>query len=76
LTYAAPLGYTTRHMDRNQTGRERLAPVRTRDIRVACGVSRQTIHAWRTGRSRPSLEAMLRLRELFGIPVEAWAKEA
>ena len=37
------------------------------------GVSQQAVYAWVAGTSKPSLERMIKLRDLLGIAVEDWA---
>ena len=37
--------------------------------------TQQAVSAWANGTSKPSLERMLKLQSLYGIPVEAWAEE-
>ena len=35
-------------------------------------VSRQTIHRWEAGTSVPTTENLLRLSELYGVPLDVW----
>jgi transcriptional regulator with XRE-family HTH domain len=37
--------------------------------------SQQAVSAWVNGQAKPSLERMLKLEHLFGIPVASWAEE-
>jgi transcriptional regulator with XRE-family HTH domain len=42
------------------------------DVGRACGVTKQAVHYWLAGAWRPALPTMVRLREVYGIEVEAW----
>lgn len=44
------------------------------EIAKRVGVSRQMVWAWAEGKSRPSLEHMIALREEYGLEVEGWVK--
>jgi transcriptional regulator with XRE-family HTH domain len=47
--------------------------ITTEALAAALGVSEDTIYAWLAGRKTPGLPAALRLEQVAGIPVEAWA---
>lgn len=46
------------------------------DIANKLGVTQQAVSAWVHGGSRPSLERMMLLERLFGIPIQSWAEDA
>lgn len=39
------------------------------------GVSRQTVSRWETGQIKPSADNLLRLSQLWGVPVDAFLKD-
>lgn len=42
------------------------------DVGRQCGVTKQAVHYWLLGSWRPALPTMVRIREVYGIDVEAW----
>lgn len=44
-------------------------------LAIKLGVSRQAVHAWLTGISRPDLDHAFKLHALTGIPVDDWCRE-
>jgi transcriptional regulator with XRE-family HTH domain len=44
-------------------------------VAEALDCSQQAVSAWVNGTSKPSLERMLKLEQLYGIPVAAWAED-
>lgn len=45
-------------------------------LAALAGLHRSLIYSYLSGRRRPGLQTALVLRDLTGIPVEAWAKPA
>jgi transcriptional regulator with XRE-family HTH domain len=39
------------------------------------GVSPQAVSGWVVGKSKPAPEQMVRIEDLFGIPMRAWTEE-
>ncbi len=42
------------------------------DIAKACGVSKQSAHAWANGTEKPGQTKRALLKKIYGIPVDAW----
>ena len=57
--------------------KERLKKLRTNqkrtleDVGKAAGVEKQTVHGWESGKSQPSLDALIKLAALFGVTTDA-----
>lgn len=67
------------HEERLQTLREEHGMSQL-ELAEQLGVSRQTVSRWETGQIKPSADNLLRLSQLWGVPVDAllkdgWAEE-
>lgn len=45
---------------------------KNKDIQHHLGVSHSAVSQWFSGQTRPNLENILKMRDQFGIPVDAW----
>ena len=64
------------------SGAKRLLAATTREPQISrarlaenLGVSKQAVSAWGRGISRPSVEHLVKIEELLGIPVAEWVHE-
>lgn len=62
------------HEERLQTLREEHGMSQL-ELAEQLGVSRQTVSRWETGQIKPSADNLLRLSQLWGVPVDALLKD-
>lgn len=43
-----------------------------KDIQLHLGVSHSAVSQWFSGLTRPNLENMVKIRDEYGIPIDAW----
>ena len=49
--------------------------LRDADVSAATGIPQSTFTDWKTGRSKPKLEKLLKIAKFFGVSVEVFAEE-
>lgn len=49
-----------------------MKPFKYKDIQISLGVSHSAVSQWFSGKTRPNLENIVKMRDEYGIPIDAW----